>query len=86
MIRHTQRHQIAGHYLSALINGDFTGITETEAAEVEQYWKTYPDQTLDVLADYPEFAQCDVSGWVSECYEVEIHYYPTDCTCRKCRR
>jgi len=41
MIRHTQRHQIAGHYLPALVNGDFTGITEAESAEVEVHGATY---------------------------------------------
>ena len=67
-------HKIAGHYLSYLINNDYSGLSGAEIDEVIAYAKTLPPRaTLDVVDDEAEFARCRVSSQMGGCYTVDIY-------------
>lgn len=67
-------HKIAGHYLSYLINNDYSGLSGAEIDEVIAYAKTLPPRaTLDVVDDESEFARCRVSDQMASCYTVDIY-------------
>jgi hypothetical protein len=70
---------IAGHYLPALINDDFTGLSDNEAKEVDSFiiWglKQLPDMTATVVDEEGEnFCQCEISGLYAQCYTVRFYF------------
>lgn len=68
---------LAGHYLSALINADYTGLSDDEAAELDAYMMTFnalPDLTVDCIDDEPSFAVDAVSGLRADCYTVRFYF------------
>jgi hypothetical protein len=68
---------IAGHYLPALINADYTGLSDTEAAELDAYMLTYnalPDLTISTDDDESSFAVDAVSGLHADCYTVRFYF------------
>jgi len=68
---------IAGHYLSALINADYSGLSDDEAAELDAYMLTYnalPDLTISTDDDEPSFAVDAVSGLHADCYTVRFYF------------
>lgn len=68
---------IAGHYLSALINSDYSGLSDTEAAELDAYMMTFsalPDLTISTHDDESQFAVDAVSGLHADCYTVRFYF------------
>ena len=68
---------IAGHYLSALINADYSGLSDTEAAELDAYMMTFcalPDLTVSTIDYEPSFAVDAVSGLRADCYTVRFYF------------
>jgi hypothetical protein len=68
---------IAGHYLSALINADYSGLSDDEAAELDAYMMTYcalPDLTISTADDEPSFTVDAVSGLHADCYTVRFYF------------
>lgn len=64
---------IAGHYLPALINGDYSGLDDMEENQLNDYLETLPAGVIfDCSSDYPEFARCAISGLMAECLEVNL--------------
>jgi len=68
---------ISGHFLSYLINGDDSGLDETEKTEFDDFMTHYnlDGLTCDVLGDESNFEQCDVTGLYSDCYTVNFYKY-----------
>jgi hypothetical protein len=69
---------LAAHYLPALINADYTGLDDTEAADLDafmrDYWKL-PDATLDLPPDSEHyFAVDEVSGLHADCYTCRLYF------------
>jgi hypothetical protein len=68
---------IAGHYLPALINADYTGLSDTEAAELAAYmftFRTLPDLTIRHQDYEPNFTVDAVSGRHAVCYTVRFYF------------
>jgi hypothetical protein len=68
---------IAGHYLSALINADYTGLSDDEAAELDAYMIALSkllDLTVSCMDDEPSFAVDAVSGLHADCYTVRFYF------------
>ena len=68
---------IAGHWLSALINADYSGLSDTEAAELDAYMLTFsalPDLTISTADDEPSFTVDAVSGLHADCYTVRFYF------------
>jgi hypothetical protein len=73
-------YQIGGHYLSAIINGDTSGLSDDENQELNLFLNNLPVNIghFDVQAmDFnngTKFTTCEVSNLYSECYEVRLYF------------
>lgn len=68
---------IAGHYLSALINADYSGLSDDESADLAAFMAAYnalPDLTISTDDDEPSFAVDAVSGLHADCYTVRFYF------------
>ena len=70
---------IAEQYLPALVNDDFSGLSEDEAKEIDNFiiWglKQLPDMTIAIIEDEAKkFCEDDVSGLFAECYTVRFYF------------
>lgn len=76
---------IAGCYLPALINGDVSGIDETEFAELDRFLMELRNRIrerhdadedirydLVVTSDESFIGMCEVSGLYSDCHDVDV--------------
>jgi hypothetical protein len=72
---------IGSHYLSAIINGDYSGLSDQDETDLNRFMDTLPVKNGHFdLIDYDGetfFSECDVSGLFSECYEARL-YFPID--------
>ena len=68
---------LASHYLPALVNADYTGLDDTEAADLDafmrDYWKL-PDATLDITDKEISFEVDEVSGLHADCYTCRLYF------------
>lgn len=71
-------YQIAGHYLSALINGDESGFEDDDAAKFHTWLESTPDVNGHWDCDSDEgserFARCDVSGLLASVVTVRLMF------------
>jgi hypothetical protein len=78
---------LAGHWLAALINADYTGLSDTEAADLDAYMTHYdslPDMTIGIVDDEPSFAVDAVSGLHADCYTVRFYFTNHALTPQQC--
>jgi hypothetical protein len=71
---------IAGHFLPALINGDYTGLDDTEAKQLDQFvdqWQ-HLSGTFDVLPTGTDFKVCEVCDLYAETHDVRLYFYNKD--------
>jgi hypothetical protein len=69
---------LAAHYASALINGDYSGLNDDEAADLDafmrDYWKL-PNATLDLPMDAePYFGTDEVSGLHADVIDFQLYF------------
>jgi len=69
-------HRICGHYVSALINGDYSGLGSAEIRDFDNWFNTVHivGSVYDVHSDESEFALCEVSELHGE-VEVIRQYF-----------
>lgn len=68
---------IAAHWLSAMINDDYTGLSEPEAAELDAFMLTFaalPNLTISTADDESQFAVDAVSRLHADCYTVRFYF------------
>ena len=68
---------IAEHFLPALINDDYTGLSDPEAAELDAYMLTFsalPDLTISTADEEPSFAVDAVTRQHANCYTVRFYF------------
>jgi hypothetical protein len=77
-------YHISAHYLSALVNGDLTGLTEAEEFQLEEFEYQVECDTpagfnfghFDAPSDYEaDFDTCEVSGLKSQVVPVTAIYW-----------
>lgn len=84
-------YRIAEHYLSALINGDQSGMTEDEIAEFDA-WESSARQNArangwsighwcDVPDSGEDWGQCNIGGLFTMRCTVQLHVHRVDPTC-----
>lgn len=70
---------IAKHYVSAIINDDYTGLSDEEENDLARFlsqannlpnatWQIEPDQ------DSENLAICEISELLADCYEVRLYF------------
>lgn len=68
---------IAGHWLSAMINADYSGLSDDEADDLDAFMRTYnrlKDMTIDIIDEEPHFAIDAVSDLHADCYTVRFYF------------
>ena len=69
---------LAAHYASALINGDYSGLDDDEAADLDAFMREYwslPDATLDLPEDAETYFGTDeVSGWHADVIDFKLYF------------
>jgi len=68
---------ISEHLISALINGDYSGLNSEEEKLLNDFVSQYSDYknaTWDVVSQEGNFIDCDVTGLFSTCYDVKLHF------------
>lgn len=68
---------ISEHLISALINGDYSGLNNEEEKLLNSFISEYSDYknaTWDITSEEGHFIDCDVTGLFSTCYDVKLHF------------
>ena len=77
-IKHIDTIYMAGHYLCALINSDFSGLSMDDYSLFTDWENNYLDNfdgavTYDVASDESEFTRDCVSDLMADCYKIEVY-------------
>jgi hypothetical protein len=74
-------YHLAGHYLPALINGDFTGLSDQEEAELNTWIDSLSvSGHFDVISEESDFRLCDICELHADCYEVRLYFQTQEAT------
>lgn len=68
---------IAGHFLPALINCDYSGLTDQETKQLDQFvdqWQNLSG-TFDILPTSGFFDTCDICNAYAEVHDVRLYFY-----------
>jgi hypothetical protein len=69
---------IAGHFLPALINDDYSGLDNNEVIQLDQWidqWQQLPEATFYVQPTGTDFKTCDVCNVYAEVYDVRLYFH-----------
>lgn len=68
---------LAAHWLSALVNDDYTGLEGNEGADLDafmyDYWRL-PDALFSIVDDTNRLAIDEVSGLLADCYTCRVYF------------
>lgn len=68
---------VSEHLISALINGDYTGLNDVEGQLLDDFvsdYSNYKNATWEVIGEAGNFIDCDVTGLFSDCHDVRLHF------------
>lgn len=68
---------IASHWFSAIINDDYTGLSDEEENQLARFLSeanNLPDATWQLPDDETHFAICEISGLFSDCHTVKLFF------------
>jgi hypothetical protein len=75
---------IAEELLPALINGDYSGLEESDIKALEAWYFYAQSNTesdlFEVIGEESFFAYCEVCDLYAECYTVRQHFYNEEAT------
>ena len=73
---------ICSHYMPALINGDYSGLSDKDQDDLDQWDKSYRESGITYIynvrgnnSEYgpeTEFARDVVTGLMADCYTVDV--------------
>jgi hypothetical protein len=69
---------IAGHFLPALINDDYSGLDDNEVIQLDQWidqWQHLQEATFYVLPTGADFKTCDVCNGYGKVYDVRLYFH-----------
>ncbi len=65
---------IGSHFVSALINGDYSGLNDQESHLLDTFVVWVGDhESVDVVDGEPSFNICAVSGLHGDCFSVRFY-------------
>jgi hypothetical protein len=75
----TYEYTLGQHWLSALINSDFSGLEDSEIKALDLFTESLPQHPpaygiWDVIDESPDFARCEISGLHDSCCKVNLNY------------
>jgi hypothetical protein len=69
---------ISGHFASAIINGDYSGLIDSDIKELDLFMDNLPVDNghFDLINPENEgfFDKCEISGLFSECHEFRLYF------------
>jgi hypothetical protein len=72
------QYEISAHFASAIINGDYSGLIDSDIKEIDLFMNNLPvDNGHFDLVDYDGegfFSRCEISGLYSECLDFRLVY------------
>jgi len=70
------QYEISGHYASAIINGDYSGLSNQEETALTLFMANLPVNNghFDVMEDESNFARCEVSGLYADCLNFRLYF------------
>ena len=74
----TYEYTVASCYLSALINGDTSGLEDYELPQLEAFLESLPKNSTLVIDDDDEgdnFTRCDISRLMADCVTLYAHVF-----------
>jgi hypothetical protein len=68
---------IASHFITALINNDYSGFTDQEESQFNDWNNTLLQigGSFDLVDGEAFFAECDICGLFADCCLVRIHFH-----------
>jgi hypothetical protein len=81
------QYKISAHFASAIINGDESGLTNTEISEINRFMDDLPVKNGHFdLEDYEgesSFSLCEICGLYSDCLNFRLYFplIPATTTC-----
>jgi len=74
-------YHLAGHYLPALINGDYSGMDDQESEQLDRWTDSLPVRGhFDVISEESDFRLCDICELHADCYEVRLYFQTQEAT------
>lgn len=72
------QYEISAHFASAIINGDYSGLIDSDIKELDLFMDNLPvDNGHFDLVDYDGegfFSRCEISGLYSECLNFRLYF------------
>ena len=71
-------YMIGDHFLSALVNGDYSGLSEHESTLLDNWYKDNNIQgsVWDFMPfNDVDFFKCEITGLMGNCVEIHQHFY-----------
>jgi hypothetical protein len=70
---------MGSHFLSAIINGDYSGLSDQEETALNRFMDNLPVKNghFDLVESEGNFSECEVGGLFDDCVEVRL-YFPID--------
>ena len=65
-------YNVCAHYICSMINGDDSGLVDSDIDLVNSFMEGLPNGHIDVTSDEAEFTRCEVSGLMANCYEITV--------------
>ena len=66
-------YSICGHYLSAIINGDYSGLSDSDEKDLDSFLhyvgEAHGSGHWSIDSEEPSFKRDDVSDLMADCYE-----------------
>ena len=63
---------IAECFVCAIEYGDYSGLTDEEEYQLDDWLKNYPYCIFE-YGDYGEFTRCEITGLMATCINVKIY-------------
>ena len=79
----TYNYKLSSHWLSALINGDYSGLEDQEVKELDSFLVNLPKHyhlktpligVWDVIGEESHFAQDDISKLWGDCFDCTLNF------------
>jgi hypothetical protein len=83
MLNDYYEYTIADHWASAIVNGDYSGLTDDEEIQLDEFLGGLPTVAgiLDIEGlDDPGFARCEVTGLLSNCVTLKLWFHNPELT------
>ena len=72
------QYEISAHFASAIINGDYTGLIDSDIKELDLFMNNLPvDNGHFDIVDYDGegfFSRCEICGLYSECLNFRFYF------------